>query len=117
MVQQLEDENKGIYDDPNKTFVDLSMKSGLYITEIVKRLFNSDVLKASFPDDGARIKHILENQVYGFAPSQIIFNIATSFIFGGLDDAISRDHFVCADTTPYAKDGTLQELIDEKFGE
>ena len=58
------------------------MKSGLYITEIVKRLHNSPVIKAEFPSDADRIKHILENQVYGFAPSEIIYNIAINFIFG-----------------------------------
>lgn len=32
MVDQLEDENPGCFDDPTKTFADLYMKSGLYIT-------------------------------------------------------------------------------------
>ena len=41
MVDALEQENPGIFDDPNRTFADLYMKSGLYITEIVKRLFRS----------------------------------------------------------------------------
>ena len=81
MVDELEKENPGIYDDSSKTFADLYMKSGLYITEIVKRLHNSPVIKAEFPSDADRIKHILENQVYGFAPSEIIYNIAINFIF------------------------------------
>ena len=32
-------ENPGCFDDPGKTFLDPYMKSGLYITEIVKRLY------------------------------------------------------------------------------
>ena len=116
MVDALETENPGIFDDSSKTFCDLYMKSGLYITEIVKRLYNSDVIKTEFPSDKERIKHILENQVYGFAPSEIIYRIATNFIFGELDEDISRYHFKSIDTTPYAKDGTMQELIDEEFG-
>lgn len=115
MVQTLEDEDKGIYDDPDKTFIDIFMKSGLYITEIVKRLFNSKKIMNDFPNEADRIKHILENQVYGFAPSEIIYRIATNFIFGNLDETISRKNFVQADTTPYAKDGNLQSLIDKSF--
>lgn len=48
------------------------MKSGLYITDIVKRLYNSEKIKQVYLNDADRIKHILENQVYGLAPSKII---------------------------------------------
>lgn len=116
MVEDLEKENPGIYDDPTKTFADLYMKSGLYITEIVKKLYNSSEIKNQFPDEKLRIKHILENQVYGFAPTEIIYRIAINFIFGNLDGEISRKNFIQEDTVPYAKEGTMQELIDKKFG-
>lgn len=116
MVDALEKENPGIYDDASKTFIDLYMKSGLYITEIVKKLYNSEVLKEEIPNDEMRIKHILENQVYGFAPSEIIYNIATNFIFGELNSDINRGNFVQEDTLPYAQDGTIKDLIYKKFG-
>lgn len=115
MVEDLEKENPGIYDDATKTFVDLYMKSGLYITEIVKRLYNSSKIRTEFPDDQVRIKHILEKQVFGFAPTEIIYKIATNFIFGNLDENISRKNFIQENTVPYAKNGTLQDLINEKF--
>ncbi|HGF7128782.1 TPA: DEAD/DEAH box helicase family protein [Enterococcus faecium] len=117
MVNDLEKENPGIYDDSNKTFADLYMKSGLYITEIVKKLYNSPVIQKEYPEDKERIKHILEHQVYGFAPTEIIYKIATNFIFGNLDESISRKNFICEDTTPYAKKGILQDLINTSFGE
>ena len=117
MVDSLEGENPGIFDDKSKTFADLYMKSGLYITEIVKRLYNSPTIQKEIPIDNERIKHILENQVYGFAPSEIIYNIATNFIFGNLDQSINRTNFVMEDTAPYAKEGKLQESVDLKFGE
>ena len=118
MVDALEKENPGIFDDPNRTFADLYMKSGLYITEIVKRLFRSPALKKQFPEERARLKHILENQVFGFAPSQIIYDIAIAYIFGFDKSAngISHRNFIMTDTTPYAKEGKLDELIQEKFG-
>lgn len=116
MVDELEKENPGIFDDPSKNFIDLYMKSGLYITELVKRLYNSQGLQAAFPEKHERLKHILEEQVYGFAPTAIIHKIALEFIFGTLPDTISRKNFLQVDTVPYAKEGTMQELIDKSFG-
>ena len=111
----LEKEKPGIFDDPSKTFIDLYMKSGLYIAELVKRLYNSNGLKDVFPSPEERLKHILENQVYGFAPSEIIYNISTNFIFGNLSQGISRKNFVLEDTIPAAKEGKLQKLVDKYF--
>lgn len=116
MVDELEKENPGIFDDPSKTFIDLYMKSGLYITELVKRLYNSQGLQAAFPERHERLKHILEEQVYGFAPTAIIHKIALEFIFGTLPDTISRKNFLQVDTVPYAKEGRMQDLIDKSFG-
>lgn len=116
MVDGLEKENPGIFDDPYKTFIDLYMKSGLYIAELVKRLYNSEGLKGVFPNSEERLKHILENQVYGFAPSEIIYNISTNFIFGNLSNDISRKNFVLEDTIPASKEGKIQELVDKYFG-
>lgn len=115
MVQQLEDENPGIYDDSSKTFVDLYMKSGLYTTEVVKRLYNSEVIKEEISDDHERLQHILKNQVYGLAPTEIIYRIATRFIFSDATEGISRKNFVCLDTYPYAEAGTLEDKLDEVF--
>lgn len=39
-------------------------------------------MKVAFPDDGERIRHILRKQVYGMAPTQIIYKIATNYILG-----------------------------------
>lgn len=116
MVDDLERENPGIYDDSSKTFADLYMKSGLYITEIVKKLYNSPVIQQEFPDRNQRIKHILENQVYGFAPTEIIYKIAMNFIFGKVDSNVHRTNFVQEDTVPYVKTGTLSKLVDHYFG-
>ena len=53
--------------------------------------------------------------MYGFAPSEIIYNIAINFIFGSFDEEISRKNFLQIDTVPYAQKGKMQELIDDKF--
>ena len=117
MVDALEAENPGCFDDPTRTFADLYMKSGLYITEIVKRLYRSEKIKAEYPDDADRIRHILRNQVYGMAPTRIIYLIATNYILG-FDAAMKSEtrNFVQADAAQAAKEGRLAELVEECFG-
>ena len=118
MVDMLEQENPGCFDMPDKTFIDLYMKSGLYITEIVKRLYQSDEMKKQFPDNKERLKHIFEKQVYGLAPTEIIYKIATSYILGF--DADTKDikhNFRQLDALPYAKEGTLEQVLDELYSE
>lgn len=117
MVDALEQNNPGCFDDSTKTFADLYMKSGLYITEIVKRLFRSEKMKTKFPDDNGRIKHILSHQVYGMAPTRIIHLIATNYILG-FDESLKTNttHFVQADAAQAAKDNVLDKLITKYFG-
>lgn len=118
MVDLLEQENPHIFEDPNRTFADLYMKSGLYITEIVRRLYNNVDMRCLIPDDHERIMHILHHQVYGFAPTRIIYLIATRYILG-FDPSIhpEQSNFRQVDTVPYAKEGRMEELIEKEFGE
>lgn len=117
MVDQLEEENPGCFDDPNKTFIDLYMKSGLYIAEIVKRLYRSAKMKELFPDGTERLRHIFAKQVYGLAPTEIIYQIAKNFILGFADDAMIEKHNLkLLDALEYAKTETLEAKLDEVFG-
>lgn len=116
MVDMLEQENPGCFDDPTKTFADLYMKSGLYITEIVKRLYNSGGLKDAYPDDTERLRHIFAHQVYGLAPTEIIYRIATRFILGFDEDGIiSKHNLRRADSLEFAKNGNLEQELDKLF--
>lgn len=117
MVDALEENNPGCFDDPDKTFADLYMKSGLYITEIVKRLFRSQKMKTLYPDDGERIRHIMRKQVYGMAPTRIIYLIATNYILG-FDERLKTEtkNFAQADAAEAAKNNSLGELVDKYFG-
>ncbi len=117
MVDELEVNNPGCFDDPDKTFADLYMKSGLYITEIVKRLYRSEAIKALYPDDKERIRHILQKQVYGMAPTRIIYLIATNYILGFDEDLKAEVHnFIEADAAEAAKRDELGELVKQCFG-
>ena len=119
MADELEANHPGCFDNPAYTFADLYMKSGLYITEIVKRLYRSPKMKALYPKDEDRIRHIMEHQVYGLAPTKIIYRIATNYILGfdpNLDESL-RGHFAEGDAAAAAKEGKLSELVNAAFGE
>lgn len=118
MVDLFEQENPGCFDDPDHTFADLYMKSGLYITEVIKRLFNSEKMCKLFPDDRTRLNHILEEQVFGIAPTEIIYKIATNYILGA-NGEVGGDcdtNFVKADSAELAKEGKLAEFVEQIFG-
>ena len=116
MVDMLEQENPGCFDDPDKTFIDLYMKSGLYIAEIVKRLYQSNGLKQKFSNPNERLKHIFEKQVYGLAPTEIIYRIAINYILGFAENTQNIQHnFKQKDALPYAKEGNLEEFLNELY--
>ena len=118
MLDLFERENPGCFDDPSHTFADLYMKSGIYIAEVIKRLYNSERMRELFPDDRRRLDHILERQVFGIAPTEIIYKIATSYILGfDADVKITKHNFKQIDALPYAKEGTLKEKLDEIYSE
>ncbi len=117
MVDRLEKENPGCFDDPDKTFADLYMKSGMYITEIVTRLYQSKRMKQLYPDSAERLNHIFAKQVFGCAPTEIIYRICLAYILGFSNDIEIKKHNIkLCDTLEYAKEGrlynTLQDLFD-----
>lgn len=80
---------------------------------------NSERMRELFPDERARLNHILEKQVFGIAPTEIIYRIATHYILG-YDNEIGADcetNFVKADSAALAKEGKLAEFVEETFGE
>ncbi|OXN01045.1 DEAD/DEAH box helicase family protein [Bifidobacterium vansinderenii] len=118
MVDLFEQENPGCFDDPEHTFADLYMKSGLFITEIVKRLYNSERMRELYPDGDERLRHIFEHQVYGIAPTEIIYQIATHYILGPNDEfgRNCKTRFVMADSARLAKEGKLTDYVSKTFG-
>ncbi|MDK6371066.1 Eco57I restriction-modification methylase domain-containing protein [Aerococcus urinae] len=113
MVDKLEEENPGIFQDKHLKFVDLYTKSGLYLTELVKRLNES--LADQIPDQEERICWILENQVYGVAPSNIIYNIAKNYVYG-IHNNIDTSNLVQWDMAKSAQEGSMQEDLIKAYG-
>ncbi len=116
MVDRLEQENPGCFDDPDKTFADLYMKSGMYITEIVTRLYQSSRMKQLYPDSAERLNHIFDKQVFGCAPTEIIYRICLAYILGFSGEVkINKHNIKLCDTLKYAKEGTLDDKLRELF--
>ncbi len=116
MADRLEQENPGCFDDPDATFADLYMKSGMYITEIVSRLYRSKRMKMLYPDDAERLNHIFAKQVYGCAPTEIIYRICLRYILGFSGEIhIEKNNIRLCDTLEYAKNGTMQSEMKKLF--
>lgn len=78
-----------LFKNPRAKFLDPVCKSGVFLREITKRLMEG--LEKEFPDPQKRLDHILHNQVYGIAITE-------------LTSLIARRTLYCAKyaTSPYA---------------
>ncbi|MDR0950845.1 MAG: Eco57I restriction-modification methylase domain-containing protein [Candidatus Ancillula sp.] len=124
MVDTLQEEHPELFTSKDTTFIDLYMKSGLFIVEVARRLFIG--IAEQIPDENQRIKHILEQQVYGIVPTPILDAICRELIFGftkvdsgenaWTGGAISQDNFREIDLTEVAKQGRVKDVLYEKFG-
>jgi len=113
MVDLLEEHDPHIFNNKAATFIDLYAKSGLYLTEVVKRLFKG--LEEEIPDEEERIKWILENQVYGCAPSNIIYNMVKNYVYAGYPQ-VSSANLLELDLTEAAKAGKVEKALQERLG-
>ena len=113
MVDLLEEQDPEIFKNKETTFVDLYAKSGLYLTEIAKRLFAG--LREAIPDEDERIRWILERQLYGCAPSNIIFNMAKNYVYAGFPE-IDDSNLLELDLTEAAKEGHVKQVLAERLG-
>lgn len=117
MINNLGEYEPSLFTRTDSTFIDLYMKSGMYITEIVKKLFNNT--RKKYKSDQECLKHILENQVFGLSPTPILQGITQSYLFGfDTEQKISRKNFIQHDLTPEAQEGKakqkLQKLLNLK---
>ena len=117
MVDALERENPGCFDNPEHTFADLYVKSGLFLAEIAKRLYRNPAMKAAFPDDKARLGHIFTRQLYAMAPTRIIHKIVLNYLLGFDPDLRARaeGHIVQVDAAEAAQAGKLGTEVAEHF--
>ena len=118
ILDDLEREKPGIFKSSKVKFFDPNMKSGMFITEIAKRLYANSKDK--------NIYRILKEQLFGFAPNKLHAEIAREMILGFIkydenlpkSEYYYKENFVEVDLIDeIKKSGRLQEIIKEKFGE
>lgn len=114
MVDTLQENDPDLFNSKETKFIDLYAKSGLYLTEIARRLFAS--LADEIPDEDARVKWILEKQLYACAPSNIIYKIVRNYVYAGFDDVDDKNIIEC-DLVEDAKEGRIKAALAERFGE
>lgn len=101
---------------PETTFLDPACKSGRYLISLKNRLMNSPKMIKAIPDEKERLKHILENQLYGLATSTTTALITTRALYGKLalnGNVTYIDNYIqrMAD-----KNTNYKDLIKEAFG-
>jgi len=106
IVDMLYESHPDIFANPETKFCDLYVKSGLFLTEVAKRLYVG--LEKQIENKEQRIKHILENQIYGYVPTEILYKICTNFIG-------SSKNICLKDTIPFCKNKTLPKELNMKF--
>ena len=75
-------------------------------------------MKEKFPKKEKRLQHIFEKQVYGLAPTEIIYKIATNYILGFDENVtIMKHNFRQMDALEYVKNGTLEEILNKIYKE
>lgn len=70
---------KELWSNKNATFLDPFTKSGVFLREITKRLLQG--LEKEIPDLQNRINHILKNQVFGIATTELTSLVARRSVY------------------------------------
>lgn len=81
-VRQVEDCINPELLNPHTTFIDLACKGGEFLKELYNRLMQAESLIAEFPNEFARSAHILSNQLYGVALSNVSADKARRNLLG-----------------------------------
>ena len=67
-------------------------------------------------NDAERLNHIFAKQVYGCAPTEIIYRICLRYILGFSDEIhIDKNNIKLLDTLQFAKNGTLEQELKKVF--
>jgi type II restriction enzyme len=99
MVDVIEAENPGIFEDPTKTFADLFSTAGLFLMELVRRLDAG--LVVVIPNQEERLRHILTKQIFELSHNELLHKITLEAVSGGVPERRewieSSGHFAVGD--------------------
>lgn len=68
-----------VWSDPTLRFLDPGCKTGVFLREVTKRLMGG--LTESFPDERERLDHILRNQVFGIAITELTAHMSRRTLY------------------------------------
>jgi type II restriction enzyme len=84
MVDKLEAENPGLFQDPEKTFADLFSTAGLFLMEIVRRLDQGLADVITDPDE--RLEHIFTSQIFEMSHNELLHRVTIEAVSGGVPE-------------------------------
>ncbi|HAD55112.1 MAG TPA: hypothetical protein DCG10_08010 [Lachnospiraceae bacterium] len=103
-------------------FLDPACKGGEYLREIYDRLMENATMQSAFPNDIERSNHILKNQIYGIALSQVSLDRTTKKLFGEdrnikiIPDYINKLKGINMGSRPDGKQNNIGDILNKEFG-
>lgn len=103
-------------------FLDPACKGGEYLREIYDRLMENETIQTEFPEYIERSTHILKNQIYGIALSQVSLDRTTKKLFGEdrnikiIPDYINKLKGINMGSRPDGKQNNIGDILNKEFG-
>lgn len=103
-------------------FLDPACKGGEYLREIYDRLMENETMQSDFENPIERSTHILKNQIYGIALSQVSLDRTTKKLFGEdrnikiIPDYINKLKGINMGSRPDGKQNNIGDILNKEFG-
>lgn len=103
-------------------FLDPACKGGEYLREIYDRLMENETMQSDFENPIERSNHILKNQIYGIALSQVSLDRTTKKLFGEdrnikiIPDYINKLKGINMGSRPDGKQNNIGDILNKEFG-
>ena len=106
------------------TFLDPACKGGEYLRAIYDRLMDNETMQSEFPDERERHTHILKNQIFGIALSQVSLERTTKKLLGeDRNIKVIPNYIEVLKALPKVSKETqeknhidMQSILNERFG-
>ena len=112
---------KAVWNSQTK-FLDPACKGGEYLREIYDRLMDCELLQSEFPNAIERSNHILKNQIYGIALSQVSLERTTKKLLGEdrnirvIPDYINKLKGINLGSRPDGSQNNILDILNKEFG-
>lgn len=105
----------------NTKFLDPACKGGEYLREIYDRLMDNETIQSEFPNNIERSNHILKNQIFGIALSQVSLTRTTKKLFGEdrnikiIPNYINKLKGINMGTRPDGSQNDIRDILNKEF--